>query len=330
MAKQQRLLGLLADGQLHSGNELADALEVTRAAVWKHVRQLEKLGVVVEAQAGKGYQLSGPIDLLSATDIRQALPESVCNSVASLEVLWSIPSTSDHLAAAAVSASGGGMVCLAEHQTSGRGRRGRQWFAPIGKGICLSVAWHFASAPANLSCLGLAVGVGVLRAVRASGVANAMLKWPNDIVLNGNKLAGVLIDVQGEAGGPLKVVAGVGLNYMLDSGTAELVDAAGGQRPAAMVESGQIVAGGRNKVAARLITEITCVLREFERQGFSQNLQAAWAEADYLRDRSILVRADDGEYTGVASGIMEDGQLQIYVDGKLRQLVTGDVTVRAI
>ena len=123
MAKQQRLLGLLADGQLHSGNELADALEVTRAAVWKHVRQLEKLGVVVEAQAGKGYQLSGPIDLLSAADIRQALPESVCNSIASLEVLWSIPSTSDHLAAAAVSASGAGMVCLAEHQTSGRGRR---------------------------------------------------------------------------------------------------------------------------------------------------------------------------------------------------------------
>ena len=329
MAKQQQLLGLLGDGQLHSGNELADALGVTRAAVWKHIRQLENLGVVVEAQAGKGYQLSRPIELLAAPDIRQALPESVRNRIASLEVLWSIPSTSDHLAAVAAPSSGNVMVCLAEHQTSGRGRRGRQWFAPIGNGICLSVAWHFASAPANLSCLGLAVGVGILRAVRASGVASAMLKWPNDIVLHGNKLAGVLIDVQGEAGGPLKVVAGVGVNYMLDSSTAELVDAAGGQTPAAMVESGQVVAGGRNKVAARLITEITGVLSEFERQGFSQNLQAAWTEADYLRDKSILVRTDDGDYTGVASGIMEDGQLQVDVDGELRQLVTGDVTVRA-
>jgi len=95
------------------------------------------------------------------------------------------------------------------------------------------------------------------------------------------------------------------------------------------IESGQNVAGGRNQVAAHLITEITGVLSEFERLGFSQNLQAAWAEADYLRDKSILVRADDGDYTGVASGIMEDGQLQIHVDGELRQLVTGDVTVRA-
>jgi BirA family biotin operon repressor/biotin-[acetyl-CoA-carboxylase] ligase len=320
-------MSLLADGHLHSGSELASSLGLTRSAVWKNVRQLESLGINVEAQAGKGYRLPVPVELLSESAIRQALPGDTESGLLPLEVLWSISSTSDYLVREAGDGQGP-RACLAEYQSGGRGRRGRQWFAPLGSGICLSVAWHFPSAPSNLSCLGLAAGVGVLRAVRASGVAKAMLKWPNDVVLEGKKLAGILIDVQGEAGGPLQVVAGVGLNYAIQPATETLVVDAGGLAPIGMAEPGQSIGGGRNAVAARLIAEITAVLREFESHGFSQTLADCWRAADCLSGVPVKVTQDKSEYSGIARGIAPDGQLLVEIDGQLRQLVTGDVSVR--
>jgi BirA family biotin operon repressor/biotin-[acetyl-CoA-carboxylase] ligase len=212
-----------------------------------------------------------------------------------------------------------------------RGRRGRRWFAAAGEGLCLSVAWCFPQAPASLSCLGLAVGIGVLRALRLAGAEEAQLKWPNDIVLNGQKLAGILVDVQGEAGGPLQVVAGVGVNYALSPATIDSVAAAGGLRPASLnavlPASGESPLG-RSRVAAALIDAILEVLREFAAQGF-QTLAGEWRAADYLQGHPVTVSADQGSFAGIASGISGDGQLRVLIDGRIREFMTGDVSVRA-
>ena len=320
----QQLLGLLADGELHSGSELAASLGMTRSAVWKQIHQLESLGIEFGAEAGQGYQLEAPLELLSEDEIRQALQE--LGADVELEVLWETASTSTHLREQMSTGAGGAAACIAEYQSAGRGRRGRAWLAPAGHGISVSVAWRFAESPANLSCLGLAVGVAVLRAMRAAGLDTVQLKWPNDLVLEGRKLAGILIDVQGEAGGPLNVIAGIGVNWRLNTAMRDGVVASGGLAPAAMQDSAGLKAG-RNRVAAMIIAETLTVLRRFSTVGFS-SLAADWASADYLAGRMVDVLGDSGTTSGRVQGIAADGRLRVEVDGHERLLVTGDVSVR--
>jgi BirA family biotin operon repressor/biotin-[acetyl-CoA-carboxylase] ligase len=322
---------LLADGRVHSGPELAAVLGVSRAAVWKQVRQLGSLGIEVRALPGKGYQLSVPVELLSVAAVEAALSAEARARVARLDVHWLLDSTSDELLRQPRAAPDRAHVCLAEYQSGGRGRRGRRWFAAAGEGLCLSVAWCFPQPPASLSCLGLAVGIGALRALRRVGAGDAQLKWPNDIVLGGRKLAGILVDVQGEAGGPLQIVAGVGVNYALSASTLSAVEAAGGLRPASLAEARSGAGGslpGRARVAAALIDGILEVLREFAAQGF-ERLAGEWRAADSLQGSPITVMVDTGSCSGIASGISADGQLRVLVDGRIREFMTGDVSVRA-
>ncbi|MGI9307980.1 MAG: biotin--[acetyl-CoA-carboxylase] ligase, partial [Gammaproteobacteria bacterium] len=262
MIVQQKLLRLLADGELHSGSELAAELAVTRSAVWKHIRQLESLELEVDAQAGQGYRLAVPIELLDEQRVRDSMGAQASALCGRPRVLWVAESTSDELLRLPPPAPGEARACLAEYQSSGRGRRGRQWFAPAGCGICLSVAWRFATSPASLSCLGLAVGVGALRALQRAGAAEAQLKWPNDIVIKGRKLAGILIDVQGEAGGPLHVVAGVGVNYQMSRQAEQAILESSGLAPANLSDEVPERPVGRNATAGMLIDEICAVLTD--------------------------------------------------------------------
>ena len=180
---QRKLLKLLADGRQHSGRDLAAALGITRAAIWKQVQLLRERGIAVAAQAGQGYSLALPLELLERDGIFAALPPDLRPVIDDLQVLWVAESTSDLLLQGGRTEPGRARICLAEYQTGGRGRRGRQWFAAVGSGVCISVGWCFPAAPASLSCLGLAAGVAVLRAVQACGVQNAKLKWPNDLLV---------------------------------------------------------------------------------------------------------------------------------------------------
>jgi len=325
---QRQLLSLLADGMQHSGNDLAAALGVTRAAIWKQIRQLRELGVDIRAQAGQGYSLPATLDLLEPDLIRQELTPQIRLTVNDLQVLWVTESTSDYLLQRAPFEPGRASVCLAEYQTGGRGRRGRQWFAAAGSGICISLGWCFPAVPAGLSCLGLAAGVAVLRAVQVCGIREAQLKWPNDLLVDGKKLAGILVDVQGESGGPLQVVIGVGLNYAPDPLAAGAAVAAGGIAPVSMVELDSGVLPRRNKVAAELVTAMIQVMQQFEQSGFEQ-LADEWQRADFLRGKVVQVTATGNTAVGVAQGISSDGQLLVSTNGELRRLMTGDVTVRA-
>ena len=321
----QRLLELLADGNLHSGSELAATLGMSRSAVWKQIHQLESLGLVFGAAAGQGYQLEAPLELLDGTVIRDGVRER--DAAVELECLWAAESTSSLLLAAEPPVAGRANACIAEYQSAGRGRRGRAWLAPAGHGVSLSVAWRFTESPANLSCLGLAVGVAALRAVRSIGAADVQLKWPNDLVLGGRKLSGILIDVQGEAGGPLTVVAGVGVNWRLNDAMRTGIADSGGVAPAAMTDCATLTAG-RNSLAVALIVEVAKVLRQFAQDGFA-SLADEWLAADYLAGRTLDVVGDTGTISGIARGIAPDGRLRVDCDGVERLLVSGDVSVRA-
>ncbi len=324
MGGRLELLRMLADGSLHSGEDLAAALAVSRAAVWKRLQQLEEWGIACEALPGRGYRLESPIDLLDAAAIRVALPADAAGRLRNLEVHESLASTSDRLLAVDDLPPGRFDACLAEFQSAGRGRRGRHWIAPFASGLCLSLNWNYRDAPATLGALSLAAGVAALRALRRLGVHGLSLKWPNDIVKDDRKLGGILIDLRSEAAGPAYVVVGIGVNVHLPASTrsrlaAEGVDAldlaALGARPS------------RNALAAALIAELSAALAEFGVRGMAA-FSDEWRESDALAGRAVAVLLGGQTQQGRACGVDGDGALLLEIDGVPRRFVSGEVSVR--
>jgi BirA family biotin operon repressor/biotin-[acetyl-CoA-carboxylase] ligase len=323
----ERLLQVLADGETHSGEELARAFGITRAAIWKQVAKLADWGLAVEAAAGTGYRLPRRLDLLDSDALRAALDADAAARLAKLEVFTELDSTNRYLLAAPPPV-GKLDVCIAEFQTAGRGRRGRRWVAPLGSGIALSVGWQFAGMPAEPSALTLAVGVAVRRALaRAAGLSIA-LKWPNDLVFDERKLGGILLELKAEAHGGAHVVAGVGLNVALPEsllpslsdwprGAIDVKTALGKEPPPRLV------------LAAALINELATLLADYPTQGFAA-YRTEWRSADFLRGRAVRLDEPAGRLFGTALGIDADGALLVEtVAGERRRVVAGDVSVRS-
>jgi BirA family transcriptional regulator, biotin operon repressor / biotin---[acetyl-CoA-carboxylase] ligase len=321
----ETLLHELADGELHSGEALARSLGVTRAAVWKHVRALEGWGLAVQAQAGRGYRLEQPLDLIDAERLRASLRGRL--ALERLEVFTELDSTNSYLTAAAPPAPGALAACIAEYQRAGRGRRGRSWTAPLASGLCLSVAWQFAETPPDYSALALAVGVVVRRVLGTLAGVELELKWPNDLVHRERKLGGILIEATSQAYGPCSVVIGLGLNVAMPaamlatlsdwpSGATDLRAAAGGTPPR------------REALAAELLVALAALLTDYAQSGFTP-YRAEWNAADYLCGRPVSVSATDATLRGAARGVDADGALLIEThDAQHLRIVSGDVSVR--
>jgi BirA family transcriptional regulator, biotin operon repressor / biotin---[acetyl-CoA-carboxylase] ligase len=324
MSRRGDLLRLLADGERHSGEALAGALAISRAAVWKRLRQLRNWGVELEAQPGRGYRLSAPIEFLDAARIRTALPLAAADRLRHLEVHEELASTSDHLLKGADLPAGQFDACLAEFQAAGRGRRGRRWLAPFGSGLCLSVNWQFRDAPATLGALSLAAGVAALRALRRLDMPRLALKWPNDVVHGDGKVGGILVDLRGEAAGPAYVVVGVGINLRLPQSLRSTLRKEG-------VDAIDLATLGeppsRNDLAAALIGELALALEEFGERGL-RAFAEEWREADTLDGRPVRVLLGGDTFDGLARGVDEDGALLLETGGSRRRIVSGEVSVR--
>ncbi len=186
------LLAALAPGRPVSGNRLAEAAGVTRAAIWKQVEALRARGMPVESHGSAGYCLPWPVEMLDAGRIVAALAPVARSRLGTLEVFWELDSTSSELLRRGTAMPDLGIV-LAETQTAGRGRRGRSWLSPPGLNLYLSCLKRFEAGMAGLGGLSLAVGVIVMRALEALGIHGAGLKWPNDVLADGGKLAGILV-----------------------------------------------------------------------------------------------------------------------------------------
>jgi BirA family biotin operon repressor/biotin-[acetyl-CoA-carboxylase] ligase len=316
----------LADGQFHSGEDLAKALGVTRSAVWKAVRSLRDLGATLHAVRNRGYRLATASEPLAAARIREGLSSGVRDRVKRLEVAWSIGSTNTALLSRAHPPNGSSEVLLAEYQTAGRGRRGRAWLAPPGGSICLSLSWTFREVPADLSALGLVVGVCELRALRELGLASARVKWPNDVLVDDRKLGGILMELRAESGGPACVVIGIGLNIAL--GTPLLAKIAETGIAATDLITAGLPKPSRNAVAGALVDSCIRGLVDFERDGLKTFIEE-WREADALRGRMVDVRggAEDVVH-GVARGVDLHGALLVETPEGLRKFISGDVSVR--
>jgi len=320
MSTRHALLKLLADGAFHSGPLLGERLGVSRAAVNKAVQSLVEGGADIHRVSGRGYRLGEPFVPLSAVTIRAQLAERQVQ--AEVEVVDEVDSTNGHLLDSPETANG--RVCLTEAQSTGRGRRGRGWVATPCHNIVMSMGWRFESGPAGLSGLSLAAGVAVLRALDEFGVHGAGLKWPNDILRDGRKLAGLLIDLRGEASGPSLVVLGLGLNVHLAPGDGARID-----QPWTSLREVLPAPIDRNRLAALLIIHLSDMLRVFERDGFTA-FCSEWQRRHLYAGKAVCLHTGQDEVLGTAEGIDVHGGLLVRIaDGELRTFHSGDVSLRA-
>jgi BirA family biotin operon repressor/biotin-[acetyl-CoA-carboxylase] ligase len=321
-----RVFAELATHGFRSGEELAERLGVTRAAVWKAAAALRSLGVTVHAVRNRGYRLPDVCEGLDAQRIRRALSARAGAHVRHIEAVWSLPSTNATLLERSDLASGRADVLLAEYQSAGRGRRGRTWLAPPGGAICLSLGWSFSQLPRDLSALGLAVGVCARRALQARAEQQIRLKWPNDLVIDDRKLAGILIEMRAEMAGPTQVIIGIGVNASLGAELRQQI-AATGTQPVDLRSAG-VDPTPRNAIVADLVSEIVSGLQDFEREGL-RPFVAEWVAADALHNRSVNVQSGDRSTRGVARGIDASGCLLLQTPNGLERVLSGDVSVRA-
>jgi BirA family transcriptional regulator, biotin operon repressor / biotin---[acetyl-CoA-carboxylase] ligase len=310
----------LAGGQFCSGEALGALFNVSRSAISKHIKQLSDLGLDIYSVTGKGYRLARPLALLSKTRI-QALQRNAQDE--QLAVVNVIDSTNQYIKDRQGQLTKG-FACLAEAQTAGRGRHGRSWFSPFGASLYLSIYWPFAGGYQAIGGLSLMAGVAVCRALQAFGVHDAKLKWPNDVYIQHKKLAGILIEVEGQLGASCDCIIGIGLNVTLPS---SLSSSDIGQ-PFIDLFTVLQTSPDRNKLAALLLDELIEALELFEREGLRPFL-AAWREADVYANQAIKLLMGQQTIEGICRGINESGALLLETNAGLRAFQGGEISVRS-
>ena len=326
------LLRLLADGEFHSGEVLARQLGISRASVSNALRGLQSYGLTLHSIRGRGYCLVNPPQWLDAKHIISHLGEQGRHF--QIEILDSAPSSNTLLLQRAkldVANGGapGGSVLAVEWQSGGRGRMGRVWHSGLGNALTFSLLWRFERGLSALSGLSLAIGVALMRALRDLGVRGARLKWPNDVLGAHGKLAGILIEVQGDMLGPSAVVIGIGMNLHLPHPVLRQI----GQPVTSLADMvakgpGMQVVPERNRLLAVILGKVHGVLHEFAKYGFAA-LREEWESYHALQNRSVhLLMPDGGSVVGIARGVTEDGALQVETMHGVKIYNSGEISLR--
>lgn len=313
------VLHVLADGQFHSGEALAQRFKVTRATIWNAVQHAENLGIEIFSVRGRGYKLPFAINLLDRNEVLKAIGEH--RAWFTLEVLDEVNSTNTYLMQNKHAAHA---TCVAAHvQTKGKGRRGRTWVSQLGASLTFSLLWRFQSGAAALSGLSLCVGVALIRALRDLDVTAAQLKWPNDILVDGKKLAGILIELQGDLEGPSAAVIGVGINLNLSKDVLESID-----QPA--IDLASIKPVDQNALLGAILKHLAEVLSGFEANGFVAQ-RDEWLSYHAYENKPVRMLLPNGTAVrGVVKGVAEDGILQVETALGLQRFSAGEISLRGV
>lgn len=312
------LVAILSDGGFHSGQALSLELDVTRTLIVRQVEQLREMGIEVHSVTGKGYRLPYMLELINKEHILAQLGASASSWGARLDVLFSTGSTNaDALAKGREGLSR--YLCIAEHQFAGKGRRGKAWVSPLGASISFSLLWTFEAGMAALEGLSLVVAILVVDALKSCGYKGMGVKWPNDILLEASKLAGILIEIQGDAAGPCKVVIGVGVNVRMPAVGAESID----QRYTDLASHFEMTPD-RNRVMAALILSLQAGLHEFSRSGFAA-FQQRWNEVDVYRGRVVEIISGANRQRGLSLGVSDSAALLLQTDAGVLSVSGGEI-----
>lgn len=311
-------LELLSGGSLVSGADIGKALGVSRSAVWKQLQRLQEWGVPIEKIRGRGYRLVGGMELLSRQRILGLLSEDTKLLLGDLVLLEQVDSTNTVARRQIEQGLVHSYVCMAERQTQGRGRLGRTWVSPFGRNLYLSATWEFSGGVAALEGLSLAVGVAVSRAVQSLGVEVISLKWPNDILLNGRKVGGVLLEMLGDPSGLCQVVVGIGINVAMPRDVT--ID-----QPWADLDCFPGVT--RNGLAGAVLAELLPLLATYAETRF-RGYRRAWEELDAFGGEPVRLLTPGRVVEGVARGVSDTGAICLDIDGTRSFYSGGEISLR--
>lgn len=309
------LLECLSDGQFHSGEALGDKIGVSRAAISKHIKGIQEWGIDIYRVQGRGYRLANELELLDSNKLET--PQG-CGSISVIPV---IDSTNQYLLER-VNQLESGSVCLAEYQSSGRGRRGRQWVSPFGANLYLSMYWRLDAGMAAAMGLSLVVGVAVVEALEKLGVHGIKLKWPNDLYFNDQKLAGILVEMSGQAGGAANLVIGMGLNIAMDTGTEDI-----DQPWTSLTKVTDGTLPGRNQLAQALIVALRNTLIDYEQSGMV-GFVPRWNRLDNFLGRQVRLIIGPREIEGEVMGIDEQGAVILKNENGIQSFIGGEISLR--
>ncbi len=320
------LFTILADGRFHSGERLSKQLQVSRSSVWNGIEKLKAMGLDIYAVKGQGYKLAEPVEPLNKEKILQNTTSAAKLHLPHIDVHWSLDSTNRYIMDLAKYGAQSGHAALAEIQTAGRGRRGRTWISPFGGNVYLSQMWRFQAGPSSLGGLSLATAVAVARALTKTGVRGFSLKWPNDILAGGKKLAGILLEISGEASGPATVVCGIGINVLLKDELAQTID-----QPWTDLYHLIGTVPSRNRLVGVLLSELIDMYIEYEAKGLAPFLPE-WQQLDayYGKPIQLCTNASTNENViqGIARGVDSQGALKLEVGGTLHTFYSGEISLR--
>ena len=312
----------LADGRFHSGEEMARDFQRSRATLSEALKRAPEMGIELFRVPGRGYRLAAPIEFLDASSIARELERR--EPRVRVEVVDEIESTSTRLLELAQAGAPSGTCVAAEWQSSGRGRRGRSWVSSLGGSLTFSMLWRFERGAGHLGGLSLAVGEAIARALAKSGARRVQVKWPNDVVVDFRKLAGILVETSGEMQGPSVAVIGVGVNYRLCESVLDRID-----QPVVDVCSCSEAAPTRSALLTEMLATQAAALDAFDRDGFAASREAWRALHAYQGRRVRVTPGRDAPFDAEVADVGNDGALMVTTpDGRTVALASAEFTLR--
>ena len=319
------VLNILSDGKFHSGEAIAKHFKVSRVTIWQAIAEAEKLGVEIFSVRGKGYSLSHPVQFIDEVKVKKAIGEMA--SWFNIKVFDVLDSTNNFLMQEAPKGYPHASCVVANIQTSGKGRRGRQWQSSLGENLTFSFLWRFTKGAAALSGLSLAVGTSLIRSLKKINVNQALLKWPNDILVKDDegykKLAGILIELQGDMDGQCAAIIGIGINLKLSKNQLAKID-----QPAIGINQCIDNEVDTNEFLGIIIKDLTEVSAKFESNNF-EYFKDEWQSYDAFQDQSISISLGDGGIiSGKEHGVNDMGALEVITEDGIKTFSSGEVSIR--
>lgn len=313
------------NGQYISGEEISSRLQVSRTAIWKYIKQLKNMGYIIESQTNKGYRLVKSPDSLLPLEIQGMLKTDFLGKI--IQYYDEVDSTNLQAKRIAEKGFEDGTVVIAEEQLRGKGRLGRAWVSPKGKGIWMTIMLKPKISPADAAKVTLLTACAVCKAIEDTCAVYPKIKWPNDIVLEGRKLCGILTEMSAELDEVNYILVGIGINVNLEREDfpEELLSHA----TSIKIEKGNVVE--RRKLAAAIINNFESFYKTFIRTGSIKGFIREYKDKSAVLGKEVKIKSSNVELQGTVVDISDEGQLVLRLkNGELKEIISGEVSVRGL
>jgi BirA family biotin operon repressor/biotin-[acetyl-CoA-carboxylase] ligase len=321
LKRLQDLIWVMSDGKFHSGQALAEHLGVSRTAIWKLVGKLESWQIPVYAVRGKGYKIPEGLELIDPEILNGNVLDKL-SLFSEIEVLPTVDSTSSYLTRTWKDKPGIGRICIAEHQTMGRGRKGRKWVSPFGANLYFSLGLNLPMGLSALGGLSLAIGIGLTKLLNHHSKQKVALKWPNDLLVGQKKMAGILVEASGDSNDKSFLNIGIGVNWNMQLQQSEI------DQPWINLTDVLKDDVDRNQILASILISLDQMLVEYMSKGFD-SFRNEWNQQSAYYGQVVELHTRTGKVAGKEIGVDKSGAIILATNEGEKTFYSGEVSLRA-